>query len=127
MSRSPISVFEHMVGMPTPRLTIQPSWNSNAIRSAICWRVSPLLVPLIGDAPGGGLATILQVAAAPSPLDVQRCRMHVPDPDQLLPQAECLRPLRQSSLVPLSPSREQNCAASGGTADCRMYRRASHE
>src|SRR6185312_971627 len=50
ISVSPISVFEHSVGIPTPRLTIQPSSNRWAMRSAICWRVSPML-SLISMAP----------------------------------------------------------------------------
>src|SRR5690349_3799584 len=43
ISLSPKSKFEHKVGMPIPRLTIQPSSNSIASRSHICWRVSPLV------------------------------------------------------------------------------------
>src|SRR5687768_4948893 len=31
---------EHIVGMPTPRLAIQPSWNSAVMRAAIMSRVS---------------------------------------------------------------------------------------
>src|SRR5579864_3183950 len=42
ISLSPKSKFEHRVGMPMPRLTIQPSSNSIASRSHICWRVRPL-------------------------------------------------------------------------------------
>src|SRR5487761_134374 len=46
-SLSPKSKFEHRVGMPIPRLTIQPSSNSIASRSHICCRVSPFAWSLI--------------------------------------------------------------------------------
>src|SRR5215831_16790547 len=47
ISLSPKSKFEHRVGMPMPRLTIQPSSNSIASRSHICWRVRPFVASLI--------------------------------------------------------------------------------
>src|SRR6266511_2760401 len=37
---------EHTVGMPTPRLTIHPSWNSAATRAAIRSRLSRCFVTL---------------------------------------------------------------------------------
>src|SRR5882762_4248472 len=47
ISLSPKSQFEHRVGMPMPRLTIQPSPNSIASRSHICCRLSPFARSLI--------------------------------------------------------------------------------
>ena len=59
ISLSPKSKFEHRVGMPMPRLTIQPSPNSIASRSHICCRVSPFARSLIVRHSLAAAATIL--------------------------------------------------------------------
>ncbi len=84
MSRSPISVLEHSVGMPTPRLTIQPSWNSqrDAIRHLLARQPSRFAhrrrsCRFVGQFP--------RAAAAPARGDARRYQVCAPSSGSMWP------------------------------------------